>query len=206
VCMTVTEVLQCVGKNYNNIPAMATYANIDIGPESVVKPRYRHQVLIGNWFEERALQDATFLPMNNRTMKREPIGDARNGINVNSEGVQQMNTTDTQMNGTSVLMNDTSNLQESGGRRRRTGTEEDKKGGIDSLRDYYTSTYRATRPGFKYMHQDPSAEDTARSQSSTNQNCRRCEQLRSKSGGDVTSCQRCAQLASTAAKDGVFCF
>jgi len=178
-----------------------------LGPGFFNKPRYRHEVLIGNWYEDRALQDPNFL--SHTTTARKPVtvdsvvkDEVRptsitdnNGLTVNGLGTTSFNKQQTNNNTKDYTINPG-----------------------DPTRGYYATTYkRSYGPRNGYIHYDtyPTAtedfdrrreaamhpgsmgsipQQTTMSSNNNNSggnNCLRCEQL----SKENTECSRCQQLA-----------
>jgi len=186
-----------------------------LGPGFFNKPRYRHDVLIGNWYEDRALHDPSFLPLTTTSRKPatvdsvvkdevRPTSAAHNGATVNGE----------RNNESLGRSSDSDNKQQAN-----NSTKDFPVNPADPVRGYYATTYkRSYGPRNGYIHADsyPSAtedfevrreaamhpekmewttqETTTSNKTNNNSNCLRCEEL-AKTSKEDSGCLRCMQLA-----------
>jgi len=183
-----------------------------VGPGFFSKPRYRHEVLIGNWYEDRALHDPSFLP--STTTSRKPVtfdsvvkdevrpsSSVNNGLMVNGG----------QNNG------DLNRSSEANKQQANNNTRDVPVHAGDPARGYYATTYkRSYGPRHGYIHCDsyPTATEdfetrreaalhpdsmglttqTTPMNNSSSDNCLRCEQL-AQSSNENSGCLRCVQLS-----------
>jgi len=172
----------------------------------LIKPRYKDDVLIYNWFEERALRDPKFLPLLTKSLKTEDV-----------EGAQKLSAAakekaDREKNALKESSN-TTNYQKN---KKQTKEHEkyDADGDlIDPLRGYYVSTYTRSygHPiGYSNLDTFPTADFHTRrltamnpdgtsaqktsacyEQENNNLECEQLEESRMENSG----CLRCKQLA-----------
>lgn len=175
-----------------------------LGPGFFNKPRYRHEVLIGNWYEDRALRDPSFLPVTTTSRKVATVD------TVVKDEVRPTSTADLTVNGGQ----NGDVLDRSAGS---TGDFSVNAG--DPTRGYYATTYkRSYGPRNGYIHCDSflssagdfatrreaamhpenmevtSGETTINNNNNNSNNCLRCEQL-AKTSQENSGCLRCMQLS-----------
>jgi len=172
------------------------------GPGFFNKPRYRHEVLIGNWYEDRALRDPAFLVS---TSGRKPAATVDNVVK-DEVRLTSVTNKDVIVNGSKTFKTGLNGAS----------TNYDQSymvSPVDPVRGYYATTYkRSYGPHQGYIHLDsyPKADDfTSRRETAVNperttsleqsddgkkNGCLRCEQL-AKSTKENSACLRCLQLA-----------
>jgi len=187
-----------------------------LGPGFFNKPRYRYEVLIGNWYEERALKDPSFLPSS--MTSRKPVSvDSVVKDEVRLSSATNMGVT---VNGgqSKEALGRSSGGTEANKEEMNNNTKDFSVNPGDPIRGYYATTYkRSYGPRNGYIHadtypsamedfdtrreaamhpenMDSTAQETMMDNNNTSSNCLRCEQL-AKSSKENSDCPRCVQLA-----------
>jgi len=175
-----------------------------LDPTAFNKPRYRHEVLIGNWYEDRALRDPNFLT-NTATYRK--------SVTVDSVVKDEVRPTSATLNG-GVTVNGGQQNKEAFNKSSESAKDVTVNPG-DPIRGYYATTYKRSygpRNGYIHyetyppaiadfdqrreaaLHPDQKELTLQETTMNNNNNCLRCEQL-AKTSNENSDCPRCVQLA-----------
>jgi len=199
---------------------MAYYSTDYTDQGFLIKPRYKDDVLIYNWFEERALRDPSFLPL---TTKPRKTGDlecygqhlSTDGKHIATTGQDQkkcLTTANGQVEHAKGLSKETCNVDKNEKiKKENCKNEKDKEkmqaiSPSDPLRGFYVSTYTRSygaRQGYVHLNSFPTRDFETRKQEALNPNG--IQDVRAEDTSDEEhNCGSCEEMDASC-KEGTGC-